>query len=399
MKKRKLVKIALLLLFPLALAVGLSSEQKILEDGRYLNRNPAGEGTQHVSLQVEAEGIGEKLKYDIELKEILLTKEQADQYIEGAIQEIEKDFSVITDKIPAKKRYQSGIVEAVWVFDPSDCMDGEGTIRKESIPKEGLIVNARVGLRCQGYEKAHYFSFLIPEQILTESERLKADISTYIDTQLKQSGKSQVELPKEINGISLKWEEQKQNTVLIVLILEVVVMVLLYLSKVEKQKEKEKKQKEDMESDYPKIVGQMTLLLGAGMTIPQAWSRIAFQYKGKRQLELVEERPAFEEMVYINRRMQEGESEREALSHMEQRIPLLSYRRLVHILLNNKSKGGDGLCTELEQETKRAYAKKVHLVRKRGEEASTKMLIPLMLMMMIVIAIVILPAWMQMAGQ
>jgi hypothetical protein len=71
---------------------------------------------------------------------------------------------------------------------------------------------------------------------------------------------------------------------------------------------------------------------------------------------------------------------------------------MIRILLNNKSKGGDNLCGELEKEATLAYAQRVYDIKQKGEEASTKMLAPLMLMMILVIAIVILPACMGFAG-
>jgi hypothetical protein len=233
---------------------------------------------------------------------------------------------------------------------------------------------------------------------MSESERLLTGISDYIEEELKKEGQSQLRLPTEFNGISLVWKEPKEYIVVKILCLEILVVVLLFLSKIEKRKREEKKEKESMEEDYPKIVGEISLLLGAGMTIPQAWNKIVTRYCDKMEKGIIEERPAFEELVYINRRMREGESEREALSHMEKRMLLMPYRRFIRILLNNKSKGGDNLYRELEQEASTAYAQKVYAIKQKGEEASTRMLVPLMLMMIIVIAIVILPALIEFAG-
>ena len=367
-------------------------------EGTYIERNKAGEGNKELIFNLEAEGLPEEYEYKLNVEEMLYTEEEANALMEEAILEIEKDFKEITDRVPSKKTYQEEAVEATWRFDNQKCLDLEGNIIKEQIPEDGLIVNAEVGLKCQDYEKIHCFSFFIPRQQYSETEMLLSSISDYFQTEMQKEGQSSIKLPSEINGVTLVWKEQEDHLFLKIVFLEVLVVVLLFLSKLEKRKQEEKKRQESMELDYPKIVGQMTILLGAGMTIPQAWNKLAVQYCEKKQNGVTEQRPAYEELVYINRRMQEGESEREALSLMEKRVLLLPYRRFIRILLNNKSKGGDNLCQELEKEASAAYAQRVYAIKQRGEEASTKMLAPLMFMMILVIAIVILPACIGFAG-
>jgi pilus assembly protein TadC len=216
--------------------------------------------------------------------------------------------------------------------------------------------------------------------------------------EMQKEGEDYIKLPSEINGVTLAWKEKEDHLVIKIVFLEILVMVLLFFSRIEKKKQKEKEKQESMELDYPKILGQMTILLGAGMTIPQVIHQLATQYIRKKQMGVIDKRVAYEELVYMNRRIQEGESEREALLFMEQRTLLMPYRRLIRILLNNKSKGADHLCQELEKETSIAYAQRVDAIKQKGEEASTKMLAPLMLMMIVVIAIVILPACLEFAG-
>lgn len=398
MNKKNGWKIGLLFLIPFILAGIMQFQSKDLREGIYLDRNKAGEGDKELVLQLKAEGLPEEYEYKVHVEEMLYTEEEANALMEGAIREIEKDFEEITDVIPSKKTYQNKAVEATWRFDHGECMDFEGNIIKSQIPEEGLVVNAQVGLKCQNYENVHNFSFLIPRQPFSQAELLLSAVSDYIQAEMQKEGQSRITLPSQIDGVTLVWKEPKDYLVIKILFLEILVAVLLFVSKIEKRKQEEKKKQESMEMDYPKIVGQMTILLGAGMTIPQAWNKISLQYCHKKESGVIDQRPAYEEMVYINRRMQEGESEREALSVMEKRVLLMPYRRMIRILLNNKSKGGDNLCGELEKEATLAYAQRVYDIKQKGEEASTKMLAPLMLMMILVIAIVILPACIGFAG-
>jgi hypothetical protein len=46
----------------------------------------------------------------------------------------------------------------------------------------------------------------------------------------------------------------------------------------------------------------------------------------------------------------------------------------------------------LQEESRQAFEQRILQAKKKGEEASTKMLLPLMLMLMMVMGIIILPA-------
>jgi hypothetical protein len=139
-------------------------------------------------------------------------------------------------------------------------------------------------------------------------------------------------------------------------------------------------------------VGQLTLLLGAGMTIRQAWNKISARYTDKRQSKRMIENPAYEAILVMNRQLKEGENERAAYQHFAETTKTMSYYRLVRLLIGNLEKGAGGLCEVLEMENRQAYEMRVLRAKKLGEEASTKMLLPLMLMMLVVMAIVMIPA-------
>jgi hypothetical protein len=92
--------------------------------------------------------------------------------------------------------------------------------------------------------------------------------------------------------------------------------------------------------------------------------------------------------------IRDGESESSAYRKFAERVGLGSYQRLVRILIQNLQTGSRGLCQLLEQESQNALEERKALARKLGEEAGTKMLLPLMMMLGIVIAIIMVPAMM-----
>ena len=175
-------------------------------------------------------------------------------------------------------------------------------------------------------------------------------------------------------------------------LLEVVVIVLLFLSKKEKQKNELKERNMMMQLEYPEIVSKMAVLMGAGMTVEQAWNRITARYIDKRQKEKAQKLPAYEEMLITEREISDGEIGRKAYAGFAERVNIECYQRFIRIILQSIHKGNKGVCEMLEKESDDAFNERRLLAMKLGEEAGTKMLVPMMLMMTIVIAIVIAPA-------
>ena len=63
------------------------------------------------------------------------------------------------------------------------------------------------------------------------------------------------------------------------------------------------------------------------------------------------------------------------------------------LLVSGQRMGNCKLMEQLNEEADRVFLERKNAARKFGEEAGTKMLIPMMLMLFIVMAIVIIPAF------
>ena len=100
----------------------------------------------------------------------------------------------------------------------------------------------------------------------------------------------------------------------------------------------------------------------------------------------------------MNRKIQEGENEKIAYQEFADEMKNAGFHRLIRLLISNLEKGAKGICTMLEQESKLAYEQKIMQAKKAGEEASTRMLMPLMLMMLVVMTIIMIPAMVDFMG-
>ena len=392
MKKRDYIKWGIIFLLIFSLVFLYEQKQNEVEQGSIL-RNQAKEGTKDITLILNAEGLPKDYVYELEVREWLHTKKEADECFLLAKAEIDADFKEVSQKIPAKESYASGQVEAEWSFSPTSCIGADYTINEDEIPKEGMLINTIVTLSCGTYEELYTFAFTVQKRVVTQQEQLTASIDAWFEQEMQKEGVAEVALPKEIEGIRLHWSQPSSYLSLKVLGLEVVVMLLLYLRKQEQKKEKEKLRENSMEQDYPEIIGSLSVLMGAGMTWKQAWNLIANQYIRRKETEGYPKKAAYEEVVLVNRKIQEGESEKEAFLEMMERVPLMCYHRLIRLLLTNREKGTKGLCEMLDKEAQGAYEQRILNIRKFGEEASAKLLMPMMMMLLLVMAVVLLPAF------
>lgn len=402
MNGKRNLKTAIICVIFLLLAFIMDKTSDGISDNT-LTRNDAGQGDESVELLLNADGLEKDYSYELDLKEVIPSKQQADELFEQAKAQIDESFCEegqtmehVTGHVNMKDSYASGTVEAEWTLSDYEIVDVEGNVLQEAFSdndeSEGRLVNASVVLTCAEYKQMYDFSFAVFADELDKSARLVKDIDTHIQEEMNQSGTAELVLPDEVDGVKLEWSQKKSNLVAQIALLEVVVIVLLFLSKKEKQKNELKERNMMMQLEYPEIVSKMAVLMGAGMTVEQAWNRITARYIDKRQKEKAQKLPAYEEMLITEREISDGEIGRKAYAGFAERVNIECYQRFIRIILQSIHKGNKGVCEMLEKESDDAFNERRLLAMKLGEEAGTKMLVPMMLMMTIVIAIVIAPA-------
>ena len=64
------------------------------------------------------------------------------------------------------------------------------------------------------------------------------------------------------------------------------------------------------------------------------------------------------------------------------------------LIIQNSKKGNKGFSQLLISEAREAFEDRMEIARKRGEEAGTKLLIPMMLLLILVFLIIMIPAFM-----
>ena len=170
--------------------------------------------------------------------------------------------------------------------------------------------------------------------------------------------------------------------------------LVLYMVKGKELQEYEDKRKKHLEIDYVTIVNKITILHSAGMTILAAWDKVISDYEKNKNISGM--RYAYEEMKHARQKMKNGNSECQAYLDYGKRCGIHSYIKFGNLLEQNIRKGTKGLAEILENEVNDAYEDRKALARKKGEEAGTKLLLPMGIMLVISMAIIIIPAFLSM---
>ena len=145
--------------------------------------------------------------------------------------------------------------------------------------------------------------------------------------------------------------------------------------------------------DYAEIVSKLMVFIGAGMTIRASWELITEGYERAVARDSKERRPAYEEMCHTAARLSSGLSEGKAYNEFGRRCGLQPYVKLAALLEQNRKTGSKNLRQALELEMTSAFEQRKNLARKLGEEAGTKLLLPLFLMLGIVMVMIVVPAF------
>ena len=247
-------------------------------------------------------------------------------------------------------------------------LSDEGTVREEILPIQ-----------------------VVPPAITAE-EQEHADLEDLLLQSEYESRREEVwNLPDEWKGKSVSWQQEVEDYSTILWILTIVTAVSVYAisdQDLHKQQEQRKKQ---MQRDYPDIVHKLVLYAGAGMTTRGAFQKIAGDYEQKTAGK--DMKPAYEEMLYACRELHSGISEATAYEHFGKRTGLQEYIRLSTLLTQNLKKGNSALLERLREEAERAGEERLQSCKRLGEEAGTKLLVPMVLMLLVVMVMIMIPAF------
>ena len=402
-KELKQVFITLLLFGFLGIAVALSQgKNHVINENQEIKKKAPGGGSRQEIVEVEISDEVKSDNYKLEIEEKKLNEKELQQVLKKAEKEAEASFlgdnsslDEVTMQVYFPSSLQDGLVSAEWNLDNYNVVSPDGTINQTEIGEAGELVKASVELECQDIRKLYEFYFKVQRKKQTKEEKLWSDLALALKQ--KNEGKEQDDyyyLPESVQGKRIKWNEKKSNLAVQFAFLGMIAAVALLF----RQKEQEKKERECWEKEmlllYPEMVSKLTLLLGAGMSMATAWEKVVLTYQRQRKQGIVGEKAVYQEMLITYHEMKDGVGEQKAYLRFGERCYLQPYRKFVSLLTQNLRKRQKELTVLLENEAREAFEIRKNLAKKAGEEAGTKLLLPMMMMLLLVMVVILVPACM-----
>ena len=403
MKKSMKKKVIAILIVSAVLALTVFILEHVLEESeRIVARNPHGEGQKVVEYELSVEGELEKEPFRIEIGEQEYTHEEVqkmfrevhdklDEVILGENQSfdrVEKNLHLVTELEEYPVRIQ-------WQLDSYSVVNLYGEIQEKNLVEQGSLVELRATISYQDQESIYVQHAMVYPLTRKGADKLLYEIRQKVE-QVEEETRQEasLELPEEINGSQLEWSQKKESSWQYVLILGVAVCAYLVYREHEKVKRERKQRKEELLRSYPGMISKFTMLLGTGTTVKNAWEKIVQNYE--RQKEELGEQAVYEEMALTLREMQGGVSESEAYERFGKRCGVTVYLKFGTLLSQNLRKGSKGISEILRMEAIQSFENRKNYARRLGEEAGTKLLMPMLGMLAVVFIIVMVPAFLSM---
>lgn len=370
----------------------------VVDEG-YIPRNICGEGSRQVALTVKREN-GEEIpanltvqscRYgDAELEEIYAELLEV-LYVEVLGENA--SWNCVTEDLVFLEQVEGYPFTLSWGSGDYRFVSGSGDVADWQEVAELEEQEALVSIECRAeyydFIKEHtFFAWVCPRQeTMAFDEAVNVALTEAEEADPYGEG---VKLPEKIAGEAVVWAEQEEDSSSIFFLLAVVAAVAVWILKDRELQTKLQEKNGLLEMEYPAIISKLTLYLGAGMSLKSAWHKTA---KEGGEHTTGKSNPVYEEMLLTYREMESGISEVEAYERFGKRIRLQRYIRLTTLLVQNLKKGNAALLFQLRQESFLALEERAAAVKKAGEEISTKLLFPMMLMMGMVMVLIMVPAF------
>lgn len=306
-----------------------------------------------------------------------------------SLREVRSDLNLI-------RRLEERGVQIEWESEAPEKIDSFGNVNSQDIAEEGENVTLTVVISDEVGESTFQLPIRLLPPAYTPEQRRMMELSQLIADEEEDSREEKsLVLPKEFDGVSLSYRMKPDGSTWLILLMGLAAAVLYGAEAPLRKNEQEKKRKELLLLEYSEVVSKLQIYLGAGMTVRTAWERMAEDYQEQRiRNGRKGKKPVYEEILRTCADFGRGISESEAFRQFGRRCGLRPYLKLSSLLEQNRKTGLKNLRQMLEDDVSEAFEERKNLARKQGEEAGTKLLLPMFMLLVIVMVIVVVPAFM-----
>lgn len=338
-------------------------------------------------------GFGER-NIDISILSYLMSEEEVEQNLESFMPALEKvilkendSLLNITSDIALPDRVEGFPYELEYSITPRGLFDRSGKLVTQVDEPEDFSVEVTVYYDDSEYKR------IINARLMNKEQSRDEQFWHQVEEEIKKTNEEdrlsdRVVLPENVNGTSVKWKYKESSKMPEIIVLAILMSVLIIFKNKIESGSNQRKRQEQILRDYPEFAIKYALLIGAGLPNLQTMEKIVSDYR-KRNYDA----PLYEETALALSEIKSGISQTDALNNLAARCQVREVTQFVSLLNQNIRKGGDRLAGEIKKEAMDSLEKKKEEVRKKAEQAGTKLLLPMILLLIIVFVLIIYPAF------
>lgn len=363
-------------------------------------RNEAGEGEHLEDVQIKVDGT--KYQYELPVSEKIYTKKEEEKafqegfaYLEQKMLKNNQSLNEVRSNLQFLWEIPDSPLEVKWEFEDQSLVDMEGKVHNQSFTNHSKVTHVRLSLTYLNDKKEKIYTITIYPRKLTKTQ-VKAEQILLKIKQLEQKSRTEkfFQIPLQLSDGEILISK-KTNPWLVFLILSLAAIPFMILRQLEQEKQKQKEVKKQSELEYSNILWQFILLLEAGFTIKSAWKKIVSDYEKKKQQMTESKCYVYEQMLYSYRQMELGCSQEQVFEMFSKKMSMKSYSKLMTLFLQNVTKGSKRMLEILKSEERQAFLDRCEQAKRMGEEADTKLLLPMGIMLLNILLLLMVPAYLQ----
>lgn len=364
-----------------------------LDSSEGISRGTFQEGTKEIDL--EGTFGGEAQQFHIRIEPQRLQEEEVEELYHAFCTELSdrikgqnSSLKQVEKNLCLEESYSEYPFVITWESSKPEIITFEGVVSEVAAAED---VSLKANICYEDFQRCYEISVTIVPPSMTQEERLRMEREQMLINSEADSRDAKCwVLPEEWQGEEIKWKQVKNDNGILLAGMAFGVAGLLFFMADKDLRDCVAKRRQNMREDYPEIVHKLILYMGAGLTIRNSFQKIADNYLNKNDKE---GGAIYEEIRYLCRELQAGVSESVAYEHLGKRTGVQEYIKLSTLLTQNLKKGSNALLQRLQEEAGNANEVQMQYARKKGEEAETKLLLPMVMMLLVVMLMIMLPAF------
>lgn len=387
----------------LAIAVwGASHHSVLISKNEFIDRPSYGEDDLEVTLEAaNAEDAVSYGEYQISIGARQYTEEETQKMAEEVFKQLpililgtNESLSLVTDDLNLVSSVEGYPFTISWESSGYEWIQSDGAVNTEDLEEgesEEIVLTAILSYEDRTYEES--VNINIYSALLSQEERIEQEIQEALEENNKETLTGErYYLPSNIENFSLVWEEVKEDSSAKLFLFIILAGIAVFVLQDRDLHQKVLNREQQMAIDYPQIVSRLVLYLGAGMSVRNAFQRMGEGYQEERR-KGGESHAVYEEILLACRELNSGISEYQVYIRLGNRCHMKQYTKLCSLLSQNLKKGNRALLDALQEEADLALEERKNLARQMGEEAGTKLLLPMIMMLGITLVIIMIPAY------